>query len=94
MNIWERVRYTLNLFDRVSWMSERGTWSEHVETSSSPLGTVHIFLVPALQVTRRQVFTFQYDPETKHQSMEWRTETSETPKDFQKLRIRMMLNLF
>jgi hypothetical protein len=55
MNNWERVRYTLNLFHTVSWMSKRGTWSEHVETSSTPLRTALIFSVPALLETNRQV---------------------------------------
>jgi hypothetical protein len=55
MNIWERARYTLNLFHTVSWMSKRDTWSEHVETSFRPVRTVHIFSIPALLEKRRQV---------------------------------------
>ena len=58
MNIWERVRCTLNVFHTVSWMSKRGTWSQYVKTSFRPLRKVRIFSSPALLETRRQVLGF------------------------------------
>ena len=95
MNICERVMYTLNLFHNISWMSKSGTWSEHVETSFRPLRTEQSIFSQFQHYWKQGVkfCQFQYDPETKCQSMEWRTESSERPKRFQKLRIRMILNL-
>jgi hypothetical protein len=92
MNNWERGRYTLNLFHTVSLMSKRGTQSEYAKIPSRPVRTVHIFSVPSLLETISKSFNMTL----KQNIRAWSGEQNHPrgQKEFKKLRIRMMLNLF
>jgi hypothetical protein len=90
MNNWEREKYTLNLFHTISLMRKRGTWSEHVKTLSRPVRTV--FLVPSLL----EKSSYSFNMILKQNIRAWSGEQNHPrgQKEFQKWRIRMMLNLF